>query len=72
MDKLGYEFPDGETLDTLLLRTLAIVQAYEACDNRCINFFNEIVTPISNGHFIGSLMNCEGDLKFTNKQGMIP
>ncbi|PPQ87694.1 hypothetical protein CVT25_011461 [Psilocybe cyanescens] len=30
VEKLGYEYPDGESVDTSLLRTLAIEQAFEA------------------------------------------
>lgn len=34
VEKLGYDSPQGEPLETLLLRTLAIEQAYEAGEER--------------------------------------
>lgn len=38
VDKLGYEYPDGESTDTSLLRTCAITQAANAQDGGYVGF----------------------------------
>lgn len=72
--KLGYDYPKGEPIDTALLRTLAVGQAFDAGDERygyrnrspiCINYaYGRIVLSMNSAADSRCIKKLERNLRF--------